>query len=288
MSNHYSQKLPAERMGDIDLFHFDDDCISFDDFSSDNGFRSWSARTFMRMLDYESYSTFKKAINKAISACAALNIDITENFVQENRIIDGKHVQDFRLSRFACYLTAMNGDAKKPAVARAQAYFATLAEAFRKYIQDADDVERVLIREEVSDNEKSLNSTARNAGVVTYAFFQNQGYRGMYNMNLSDLKVRKEIPVNRTALDFMGKEELAANLFRITQTEAKINNDAIFGQQALEGVAFQVGYRVRTTMYDLSGTRPEDLASAQDIKKVRTNLKATQRGLRKVDRLPRN
>jgi DNA-damage-inducible protein D len=110
-------------------------------------------------------------------------------------------------------------------VAAAQVYFVTVAEAFRQYVQNAQNVERVQIREELSERERVLSGIAHTAGVNVYAFFQNAGYRGMYNMDLGRLKDLKGIDQSRSLLDFMGKEELAANLFRITQTEAKIKND---------------------------------------------------------------
>lgn len=176
-----------------------------------------------------------------------------------------------------------NADARKPQVAAAQAYFATLAEAFRLYIQEAEAVERVIIREEISEREKSLSGVAMKAGVEYYGLFQNAGYRGMYNMNLSQLRKYKGLPEGKTLLDFMGKTELAANLFRITQTEEKIKNDNVFGQRRLENTAEQVGKEVRRTMVRISGVPPESLPLEGDIKEVRKGLKATNREFKKLD-----
>ena len=132
-----------------------------------------------------------------------------------------------------------------------------MAEAFRRYIQNADDVERVQIREDVSDREKSLSQAASAGGVVDFAYFQNKGYLGLYNMNLASPKLHKGIPSNRLPLDFMGKEELAANLFRITQTEAKIRTNDVRGQRALESAALSIGKKVRTMMIEIRGIAPE-------------------------------
>lgn len=187
--------------------------------------------------------------------CLSLGIDVSEHFKQE---IDASgRVRDVRLSRFACYLAAMNGDPKKPAVAKAQAYFVRFAEACRRFIQQGGDIERILVRDEISEHEKSLSSTAHRAGVTDYALFQNAGYRGLYTMNLGSLKRLKGLPMNRSPLDFMGTDELAANLFRVTQTDAKIKHDGIRGQMALEQTAHEVGRKVRKTMHDISGQRPE-------------------------------
>lgn len=237
----------------------DEDRPSFEDLGRANGERFWFARDFMRLLGYESFQSFQKAINKAVATCTALNLPVVENFTQITREFEGQAVQDFKLTRFACYLIAINGDVRKPEVAAAQAYFVTMAEAFRQYIQTTESVERVQIREEVSERERSLSVAADRAGVEHYHFFHNAGYRGMYNMNLADLRELKGVPQGRTLFDFMGRQELAANLFRITQTEAKIENEAIRGQSPLESAAFSVGQTVRRTIIEISKTTPESL-----------------------------
>lgn len=149
----------------------------------------------------------------------SLNIPVFDNIIQEQRDLNGKRATDYKLSRFACYLAAMNGDPKKPQVAHAQGYFVAWAEACRLYLEEADGVERVAIRGEISEHERTLSGTQRMAGVVQYGLFQNAGYRGLYNMDLWRLRRHKGVPENRSPLDFMGKTELAANLFRVTQTE---------------------------------------------------------------------
>jgi len=214
-------------MEQLEVVYFDDEGRNFEEFAIENGDRYWWASDLMRMLGYDSLTSFKKAINRAISACAALNITIVENFIEVKREVEGSPEIDFKLTRFACYLTAMNGDVRKPGVAAAQAYFVTMAEAFRQYILEADGIERVIIRDEISGGEKSLVSVAKTAGVTEYAFFQNARYRGLYNMNLGQLRALRDIPSNRSPLDFMGKTELAGNLFSITQTEEKIKNEQI-------------------------------------------------------------
>lgn len=269
----------------VEVFHFDDDRISFDSLGHENSIKYWYARDFMKMLGYENYSSFKTVINRAVAACTALNISVVENFIQTDRNIGGRDLPDLKLSRFACYLVAMNGDPKKENVAKAQLYFVCLAESFRTYLEESDNVERMLIREEVSDREKSLSGVAQQHGVVYYAYFQNAGYRGMYNKNLGDLKKSKGLfEAQRSLLDFMGKEELAGNLFRITQTEAKIKKDRIYGQNPLEEVAERVGVQVRNAMMEISGTRPEDLPLAEDLKKVKKSLKDTNKKFKKIDK----
>ncbi len=268
-------------MKETDIFHFLDDKPNFNDLCRKNGFIFWLASDYMSMLGYDKFASFKKAIDRAIATCMTLELPIPENF--EQLIEDGK-VVDYKLSRFACYLIAMNADVRKHEVAAAQAFFAVTAETIRRYIDNPEEVERVLIRKEISDHEKTLSATAHSAGVTEYALFQNAGYRGMYNMNLKELKGYKGLQrVSRSLLDFMGKDELAANLFRLTQTELKIKNEGIQGQALAEVAAFDVGKEVRDTMIRISGSAPEDMALKEDIKKVKTSLKQTHKGLKKLD-----
>ena len=268
----------------LNLFHVEPDRPSFEDLGNENGGMFWYARDFMGMLGYESYSAFQKPINKAIATCTALNIPILENFQQTHRVLGGETVADLKLTRYACYLVAINGDVHKPEVAAAQAYFVTMAEAFRQYLQGVENVERVQTREEISVQERSLGALANHAGVADFALFQNAGYRGMYCMNLSQLRQRKGVTADRSVLDFMGSEELAANLFRITQTSAKIRNEGLHGQQPLEGAAYDVGRTVRKTMIELSGHTPESLPPAEDIKDVRRDLKQVKKEFGKLDK----
>lgn len=265
---------------------FDCEQPGFELHSRENGFTSWSARSLALFLGYKDYNAFfKSAINRAQQVCLSVGINLADHFKQEPcPDANGKPLEDLRLSRFACYLCAMNGDPNKSAVAKAQVYFATFADACQRYMEQADQIERVLVRDEISDHEKSLSSEAKRAGVVEYHYFQNAGYRGLYNMNFSKLRELKKIPQGRSPLDFMGRDELAANLFRLTQTRAKIKNEGITGQKALEQTAESVGKAIRKTMHDISGQRPELLPVETDIKKVRTAIKATGRGLQNVDK----
>ena len=271
---------------EVDVFHFEEENLNFNGVARENGFTHWYARDYMVMLGYESYDSFKKAINKAMTTCMTLDIDMLDNFQQLKRVVNESEVSDFKLSRFACYLVAMNADNKKVEVASAQAFFAASAETIRRYIDSTEDVERVLIRDEVSMHEKTLSTVAKQAGVESsgFALFQNAGYRGMYNMNLNNLKAYKGMAkTKRTLLDFMGKDELAANLFRITQTELKMKNDGVMGQRNSMATAELVGKKVRKTMLDISGVKPEDMELVEDIKKIKTSLKSTHKGLKEQD-----
>ena len=217
-------------MSELSLFDNRFSGEAFEEQSKDNGYTYWFASRLMSLLGYGSMVSFSKAINKAMTTCNTLAIPILENFEQILSIVDGKTVTDFKLSRFACYLIAMNADNRKPEVAQAQAYFAAL-----------------------------------------------------YNMGISKLREIRNIPDNRSPLDFMGKDELAANLFRITQTELKIKNENIKGQSRLEATAENVGKEVRDTMVRISNIAPENLPKSSDIIVVKKELKSKSKKIKQID-----
>ncbi len=254
------------------VFHFDEDRPGFEDLGKENGATHWDESILMNALGYDSRQGFMKALTRAKQACLSLGIQCEDHFVRQ---ADGRYI----ITRFGCYLVAMNGDPKKPEVAAAQRYFATIAETFQNCLEHAEAIERVLIREDVKEGEKVLSATAYTHGVQNYPFFHNKGYLGMYNMSMQRLREYKGIEGKGSLLDRMGRAELAANLFRITQTEEKISRENIHGQTRLESTAFSVGREVRNTMQRVSGTTPEELPVAEDITQVRRKLKGTRKQL---------
>ena len=269
---------------DVTAFGPSPEQSEFEQLGNENGQRYWWKSDLQRLLGYTSDDSFEKPVGRAMAACTALGISVPENFNHIRRTHpDGREVPDIKLSRFACYLIAMNANPRKEEVAQAQAYFVGLAEFARQYIEKVEHVDRILMRDEMSDRESSLSRTARAADVHDYGLFQNAGYRGLYNMNLGRLKDVKGVPGGRTLLDFMGKEELAANLFRITQTESKIKKEQVRGQRALEQSAESVGKQVRDAIRKIGGTMPERLPIAEDIKKVKSGMKQAHKALQKID-----
>jgi DNA-damage-inducible protein D len=262
----------------MDVFHFDEERTNFEQFAEDNGFHFWKCSQLMELLGYEPASDVgkMKPVQRAIAACNTLNIPIQENF-------DFSVSDDIKLTRFACYLVAMNADPKKPGVAAAQAYFAALAVQFSQYAQENEIIDRVLTRDEITQQERSLSSAAKRSGVENYPFFQNAGYRGMYNMNLAQLRQHKDVPSNRSPLDFMGATESAANLLRIRLTEDKINDSRVQGQRNLENTAQSVGKEVRDLLRRTIGKTPESLPPAPDIRQVHRGLKDTSKGFKAID-----
>lgn len=257
--------------------------ITFDDFARQNGITYWLASDLAMMLGYSGMDQILKAVNKATAVCINLNIPVFDNFIQ---MPSTNAPNDFKMTRFACYLTVMNGDISNQKVSNAQAYFAGLATEIQAAYQDQDGVNRVYLRGEITSREKTLSQVARQHGVVDYGLFQNAGYRGMYNMNLSQIKARKGMgKSDGTMLDFMGSEELAANIFRITQTEARIRNQNINGQRHLEDAAETVGRSVRSVMIANTGTAPENIPLSEDkIQRIKSDIKKTRRALDKHDK----
>lgn len=246
----------------IELITSENHEFSFEDFRNENGICFWWATDLMKMLDYKDFKSFQKAIDRAIKACITLSIPHDDNFTSTTRDINGEQSKDFKLTRFACYLIVMNADSKKEPVAAAQVYFAQQTRKFELFIENSDQFERILIRDEIKEGNKSLAAVAKSHGVTDYARFANAGFLGLYNMLNVTLADRRKIQPGQL-YDHMGRTELAANLFRITQTEEKIKNFSIKGQWNLEATHMGVGKEVRDIIIKNTGKTPEQLPVIQ-------------------------
>lgn len=234
----------------------------------------WYARDLQIALEYTEWRNFCKVIEKAKEACRGSNNAVSDHFVDVNKIVNAgatsKDIGDIQLSRYACYLIVQNGDPRKKVIALGQTYFAVKTrqqELIENYENLSEDQKRIAIRQEMKEHNKMLVAAAKDAGVETtldYAIFQNYGYMGLYGgLKASDIKERKGLRKSQDILDYMGYEELAANLFRATQTEAKLRRENIQGKQEANKTHFEVGKKVRDTIKDLGGTMPEDLPTPE-------------------------
>lgn len=246
--------------------------MSFEDFKNENGITYWWASDLMTMLGYNDMKSFQKVLDRATKAFVSLSIPHYENIRAEIREKDGQNIQDFKLSRFACYITVMNGNPQKKEVAEAQAYFAQQTRKFELFIQNNDQIDRILIREELTEGNKSLASVVKQAGINDFAKFQNAGYIGMYNMPSWQLEKKRGVKKGKL-MDNMGRTELAANLFRVTQTEERIKNKGIKGQANLEQTHHQVGQEVRQIIQKNVGKKPENLPLEKQLSDVKKELK---------------
>ena len=240
----------------------------------ENGIEYWLARELMPFLGYSKWSNFeKKAIKNAQIACKKSLQSVKNHFADVgNMVIVGSGAKrlkkDYKLSRYACYLIAQNGDSKKVEIATAQTYFAIQTRK-QEIFQGLDETEqRLFLRGKIKVHNKELNSTAQNAGVKNFGKFHDAGYLGLYGMHKKTLQKKKKIGKD-DVLDRAGATELAANLFRITQTDDKIRNEKIKGEGHATFAHMVVGQKVRKTIAEIGGTMPENLPIEENIKKIK-------------------
>lgn len=226
----------------------------------------------MPVLDYPNWQKAEEVIGRAARACVNSGQDVDNHFNQLVKMVDIgsntiRRVRDYKLDRYACYLIAQNGDSKKTVIALAQTYFALQTRRQEVFEELSDGAKRLFIRDEVAKHNKKLFSTAKKAGVKQFGLFNDAGYKGLYGRSLSETEKRKGLKKGEL-LDRAGNTELAANLFRITQTDEKIKKDRIVGDRAASQTHFMVGGKVRQTIKDIGGTMPEDLLPEKSIKEL--------------------
>jgi len=262
------------------------------------GMEYWSARDLQKPLGYEKWDNFSKVIDKAMLACDVAGFDIKDHFPCIKKMVEmpageqfsrgfpdvgktplefsfpdvgkTKKIIDYNLSRYACYLIVQNGDPRKEQIALGQTYFAIQTyrqELNDKYNQLAEDKKRLLLRGDIKQMNQLLVEAAKGAGIISneeYAIFQNRGYQGLYGgLSVADIHYRKQLAEKDKILDFMGSEEMIANLFRISQTQSKITRENIRSKELASYAHFTVGKEVREAIMRLGGVMPEDLPTPQ-------------------------
>lgn len=251
----------------------------------------WYARELQSILEYTEWRNFQKLIEKAQTACENSDMAVDECFVEVNKtspMPNGgvKLIDDYMLSRYACYLIVMNGDPRKEVIAVGQTYFAVKTrqqELIDHYDELSEDQKRLAIRKEMKAHNKSLAEAAQKAGVIKsydFAIFQNYGYQGLYGgLGAKEIHARKGLKENEQILDHMGSTELAANLFRATQTDEKLRRENIRGKEKANQTHYEVGRKVRQTIAELGGTMPEDLPTPEkSIKQIESEQKKRLKG----------
>ena len=234
----------------------------------EKGIEYWEARELQKVLDYKEWRKFEGVINKAKQACNVSNINIVDHFVGVDKMVKTgdsvRNIMDYKLSRYACYLIVQNGDPRKEVIALGQTYFAVQTRKQEitelKYGTLNEDEKRLYQRSRVRKGNYTLNITAKKAGVKNFDKFHNAGYKGLYNGGTADdIAKRKKLRYREDILDNMGSDELAANLFRISLANQKLNNENIKGEKNSCDAHFEVGKAVRDTIAKVGGTLPEEM-----------------------------
>jgi len=262
--------------------------LSFESLKKHNqhGAEYWSARDLQPCLGYSQWRYFENAITKAVESCKRSGNNPQNHFADVRKMVGigsqaDREIEDYHLSRFACYLIAQNGDPRKAEIAQAQKYFAIQTRRQEISDQMAADLERLETREQVSIEFKALSGTAREAGVQDKMFgiFHDAGYKGLYGgLGVDAIKVRKGISSKEQLMDRMDTTELAANLFRMTQTKEKLKKENIRNQRAAIETHEGVGKKIRATIEEIGGTLPENIPPAEPIKNVKKRMKG-EKGL---------
>jgi len=264
-----------------DIIKYNDQTFESIKHINELGQEFWFARELQSTLEYTEWRNFINIIEKAKVACKNSGANINDHFVDVNKMVEigsgiERAIDDIMLSRYAGYLIVMNGDPRKEVIATGQTYFAVKTrqqELIENYEQLSEDQKRLAIRNEMIIHNKSLAEAAHMVGVETqqeYAIFQNKGYQGLYGgLGVKEIHTRKGLKKSQKILDHMGSTELAANLFRATQTDEKLRRENITGKQEAYQTHYEVGTKVRQTIKDLGGTMPEDLPTPEkSIKQI--------------------
>ena len=261
---------------------------SFEDIkhTDENGVEFWYARELMPILQYSNWQNFEKIVNKAKISCENSNINVLDHFTDISKMVQigsgaERKQQDYELTRYACYLIAQNGDSRKKVIALAQTYFAVQTRkqeiTEKEYSMLTEDEKRFYQRNLTRKGNYSLNQAAKKAGVKNFDKFHNSGYKGLYNGETADdIAKRKGLRYREDILDNMGNEELAANLFRITQTESRLKKDNIDSEKEANKTHYNIGKNIREVIAKNGGTMPEDLPTPKKSLKQLEKEKSKQ------------
>ena len=250
-----------------------------------SGVQYWRARDLMSVLGYGRWENFENAIGRAKTACLESGYSVSHQFRDTTKVVEvgsgaSMSVKDYFMTRYACFLVAMNGDPNKAEIAAAQTYFAV--QTRRQEIQDGltEEERRIELRERLMDANKKLGSVAKSAGVQRFGVFNDAGYKGLYGgLGVSEIKQAKGINPKDDLLDCCNRTELAMNEFRATQTEDKLIRDRVKGENAAINTHQKVGSEIRNAISKLGGTMPEKLQKAPSIK----NKIAQRRRMRRLE-----
>lgn len=287
--NEFSERVLGKALTEEEQNNYTESLFESIKHTNEYGEEFWYARELQVALEYKEWRNFCKVLDKAKTACSNSDNLLDDHFVEVNKIVEAgattKPIEDYELSRYACYLIVQNGDSRKKVIALGQTYFAVKTrqqELIDNFDDLTEDKKRLAIRHEMITHNKSLAEAAQMAGIEDardYAIFQNRGYQGLYGgLGVKEIHARKGLKKSQKILDHMGSTELAANLFRATQTDEKLRREHITGKKEANQTHYEVGKKVRQTIAELGGTMPEDLPTPQK------SIKQIEREQKKLDR----
>ncbi len=258
----------------------------------ENGIEYWYARELMKILEYKQWRRFENVIDKAKQTCENSDISTFEHFANVGKLSKRANnaeveIKDYKLTRYACYLIAQNGDSRKKVIALAQTYFAIQTRkqeiTEKEYTSLTEDEKRFYQRNLTRKGNYSLNQTAKKSGVKNFDKFHNFGYKGLYNGETADdIAKRKGLRYREDILDNMVSDELIANLFRISQTEQKLKKDNIQSEKEANKTHYNIGKIVRKAIKEAGGTMPEDLPTPK--KSLKQLEKENKKSLKKMEK----
>ncbi len=251
----------------------------------------WYARELQKVLEYKDWRNFKKVIDKAKESCINSRFNLNEQLVEVNKLSKRNNnaivnIQDYKLSRYICYLIVQNADPSKEVIALGQTYFAIQTRkqeiTMQEYDSLSEDEKRLYQRRLTKQGNYTLQKVAASAGVKNMAEFHNAGYRGLYNGETADdIFKRKKLRYREDILDNMNEDELVANLFRINQTKQKLLRDKIKGEKEARDTHYEVGKKVRKAIADIGGMMPEDMPNPdKSLKELEKRAKANRKAIK--------
>ncbi|MCI8876434.1 MAG: DNA damage-inducible protein D [Lachnospiraceae bacterium] len=288
----FSERVLSKALTDEEKSNYTETMFESIKHINEYGQEFWYARDLQSVLEYKRWDKFLNVIDKAKAACKNSGHNVSDHFSHMGKMVNvgsgaERKIEDYALSRYACYLIVQNGDSRKKVIALGQTYFAVKTrqqELIEHYDELDEDKKRLAIRNQMIIHNKSLAEAAQMAGIKdarNYAIFQNKGYQGLYGgLGVKEIHARKGLKKSQKILDYMGSTELAANLFRATQTDEKLRRENIQGKENANQTHYEVGKKVRETIKELGGAMPEDLpVPEKSIKQIERELERNVDGI---------